>query len=48
MAEYQIEFIEDAKHDLSFYTAHDRKIIISEIRMYLMHQPLVETQTESL
>jgi|SRR3972149_3693101 len=44
MTEYQIEFTEDAKHDLSFYTAHDRKIITSEIRTQLSRQPLVETK----
>lgn len=44
MAEYRIEFTEDGKHDLSFYTAHARKIIASEIRAQFMHQPLVETR----
>ena len=32
--EYQIEFIEDARHDLSFYTAHDRKIIGKEVKLW--------------
>ena len=48
MAEYRIEFTEDAKHDLNFYTAYDRKIIASEIRTQLSHQPTVETISRKL
>jgi mRNA-degrading endonuclease RelE of RelBE toxin-antitoxin system len=44
MASYQIEVTEEAKGDLSYYTAFERKIIVSEIREQLTHQPLVETK----
>jgi mRNA-degrading endonuclease RelE of RelBE toxin-antitoxin system len=44
MPEYKIEFTEDAKIDLSYYTAYERKIIVSEIGKQLTHQPLVETK----
>jgi mRNA-degrading endonuclease RelE of RelBE toxin-antitoxin system len=44
MAAYQIEFTEDARTDLSFYTAFERKTIVSEIRDKLTYQPLVETR----
>ena len=44
MAAYQIEFTEDARTDLSSYTAFERKMIVSEIRDQLTHQPLVETR----
>src|SRR5713101_10140736 len=44
MAEYRIEVTEEAKTDLSFYTAFERKIITAEIRVQLIHQPLVETK----
>ncbi len=35
MAAYQIEFTEDAKTDLSFYTAFERRRITSESRLSL-------------
>ena len=44
MASYRIEFTEDAKVDLSHYTAFERKLIVSEIRDQLTHQPLNETK----
>jgi addiction module RelE/StbE family toxin len=44
MAEYQIEVTEDAKVDLDFYSAYERKSIVSEIRVQLSHQPLLETK----
>ncbi len=44
MAEYRIEVTEEAKTDLSFYPAFERKIITAEIRVQLIHQPLVETK----
>jgi mRNA-degrading endonuclease RelE of RelBE toxin-antitoxin system len=48
MAAYQIEFTEDAKTDLSFYTAFERKWITSEIRAQLSHQPLVATRNRKV
>jgi mRNA-degrading endonuclease RelE of RelBE toxin-antitoxin system len=44
MAAYQIEVSEDARADLSYYSAFERKIITSEIRVQLAHQPQVETK----
>ena len=44
MAEYRIEVTEEAKADLSSYTAFERKIITVEIRTQLTHLPLVETR----
>ena len=44
MASYRIEVTEDAKVDLSYYTAFERKLIASEIREQLTQQPLVETK----
>jgi mRNA-degrading endonuclease RelE of RelBE toxin-antitoxin system len=44
MAGYEIEVTEDARTDLSFYTAFERKIIVTEIQVQLMHQPLVATR----
>lgn len=44
MAEYQLEVTEEAKVDLSSYTAFERKIITTEIRAQLTYQPLVETK----
>jgi mRNA-degrading endonuclease RelE of RelBE toxin-antitoxin system len=44
MAVYQIEVSEDARTDLSYYSTFERKIITSEIRVQLAHQPQVETK----
>lgn len=44
MEEYQIEVTEEAKADLYYYSAFERKIITEEIRVQLLHQPLVETR----
>jgi mRNA-degrading endonuclease RelE of RelBE toxin-antitoxin system len=44
MAGYQIEITEDANEDLRYYTAFERKIIVSEIRTQLAYQPSVETK----
>jgi mRNA-degrading endonuclease RelE of RelBE toxin-antitoxin system len=44
MATYRIEMTEDAKADLSCYTAFERKLILSEIRGQLTHQPSVITR----
>jgi mRNA-degrading endonuclease RelE of RelBE toxin-antitoxin system len=44
MAAYEIEVTEDAKLDLLYYSAFERKIIVSEIRAQLGDQPLVETK----
>jgi mRNA-degrading endonuclease RelE of RelBE toxin-antitoxin system len=44
MAAYQIEITEDARADLSYYSAFERKTIVSRIRDQLTHQPLVATR----
>lgn len=44
MADYQIEITEDASDDLNYYTAFERKTIVSEIRTQLTYQPSVETK----
>jgi mRNA-degrading endonuclease RelE of RelBE toxin-antitoxin system len=44
MAAYQIEMTEDARTDLAYYTAFERKIIVSELRDQLTHQPSVATR----
>lgn len=44
MTKYQIEVTKEAKVDLSYDTAFERKIITSETRSQLTHQPSVETR----
>ena len=46
MAKYQIEVTEDAKADLYYYTAFERKIFTEEIKVQLTHQPLIETKNK--
>ena len=48
MTRYQIEVTEEARADLNFYTAFERKGITSEIRVQLTHEPLVETKNRKL
>ena len=44
MASYQIELTEEAKEDIYYYDAFERKIIVSGIRKQLSDQPDVETK----
>jgi len=44
MTSYQIEVTQEARDDLSYYTAFKRKIIVSGIREQLTHHPHVETK----
>lgn len=44
MVEYQIEVTEEAKTDLYYYTASERKNVAKEIRTQLTNQPLIETK----
>ena len=44
MESFRIDVTEEAKVDLSHYTAFERKIIVSEIREQLTHQPHAETK----
>lgn len=44
MPAHQIEFTEEAKADLDFYVAFERKIVTSQIRDHLLNEPTVETK----
>jgi mRNA-degrading endonuclease RelE of RelBE toxin-antitoxin system len=44
MAAFRFEITEDARADLSYYTAFERKIVVSQIRDQLTHQPAVATR----
>lgn len=41
---YTIEVTEEAKTDLSYFAAYERKMILSGIREQLSHEPLKETR----
>ena len=41
---YEIEITEEAKIDLSFFKAYERKTILAAIREQLSHEPLKETR----
>ena len=41
---YKIEITEDAKFDLSFFKAYERKIILAAIKEQLSYEPLKETK----
>jgi mRNA-degrading endonuclease RelE of RelBE toxin-antitoxin system len=44
MPAYLIEVTEEAKADLDYYSAFERKTITSQIRVQLLHEPSVETK----
>ena len=44
MPTYKIAVTEEAQTDLGYYTAFERKIIVSQIRERLSDQPKVETK----
>jgi len=48
MSKYQIEVTVEARTDLDYYAAFERKIIASEIRIQLTHEPLLETKNRKL
>jgi mRNA-degrading endonuclease RelE of RelBE toxin-antitoxin system len=41
---YQIDFSNDARTDLSYFTAYERKIIVSGIKEQLVHEPHSEVK----
>ncbi|OQY59870.1 MAG: hypothetical protein B6245_04390 [Desulfobacteraceae bacterium 4572_88] len=41
---YQIEITEDAKTDMAFFKAYERKIILTAIKEQLSYEPLKETR----
>jgi mRNA-degrading endonuclease RelE of RelBE toxin-antitoxin system len=44
MAEFRIEINEEAKLDFFYYPASERKLIASELRLQLLHQPSSPTK----
>ncbi len=44
LMKYKIEITEDAKTDLSFFKAYERKIILTAIKDELSYEPLKETR----
>ena len=44
MAEFRIELTDDARDDLFYYSASERKLITTGIRAQLLHEPLVATK----
>ncbi|MEN8219624.1 MAG: type II toxin-antitoxin system RelE/ParE family toxin [Pseudomonadota bacterium] len=44
MSSYTIEWTENAKVDLSFFTAFERKIIVTRLKEQLLYEPLKETK----
>ncbi len=44
MATYRIELTEDAKVDLSYFKAYERKTVVDSIRKQLSHEPDKETR----
>ena len=44
MLKYEISLTEDAKVDLSWYHAFEQKLILSQIKEQLLHDPLTETR----
>jgi hypothetical protein len=48
MAEYKIEFTVEAKDDLDYFTAFERKIILTDVKTPLKHQPVVETRNRKI
>jgi mRNA-degrading endonuclease RelE of RelBE toxin-antitoxin system len=48
MAGFQIGFVEDARKDLTWLTAYERKMIIDEIKRQLSDQPTVETRNRKM
>lgn len=44
MAEFRIELTEEARSDLFFYSAAERKLITTGIRAQLLYEPLVATK----
>ncbi|MGB0560916.1 MAG: type II toxin-antitoxin system RelE family toxin [Spirulinaceae cyanobacterium] len=41
---YTIQITEDAKQDLSYFKANEKKQIISAIKSQLIYEPLIETR----
>jgi addiction module RelE/StbE family toxin len=44
MANYRIDVTDEAKSDLAYYTAFERKLVVSQIREQLAHEPSIETR----
>ncbi|MBW8878312.1 MAG: type II toxin-antitoxin system RelE/ParE family toxin [Acidobacteria bacterium] len=48
MAEFGIELTDEARVDLFFYSASERKLITAGVRAQLLHEPLVTTKNRKL
>ena len=44
MAVFRIEFTEEAKADLAWFSAYERKGIVEEVKRHLADRPTVETR----
>lgn len=44
MANYRIEVSDEAKSDLAYYTAFERKLVVTQIREQLTYEPSIETR----
>ena len=44
MIDYQLGFSEEAKEDLDFFLARERRIIVSQVKKQLSSEPLKETR----
>jgi len=41
---YRIDFTQEAKGDLAYFFAHERRQIVDEVRRQLTHDPTLETR----
>lgn len=48
MAGFQIDFTNDAKIDLTFFTAFERKMILDEVKTQLRHEPATQTRNRKV
>jgi mRNA-degrading endonuclease RelE of RelBE toxin-antitoxin system len=48
MARFRIDFTEEARIDLTWFSAYERKIIIDEVKRQLSDQPTVGTRNRKI
>ncbi len=44
MATYRIEFTQEAKSDLAYFSVYEQKRIVDDVKRQLIHEPTVETR----
>lgn len=44
MASYRIDFTQEARSDLAYFSGYERKLIVEKIREQLTHEPTLETR----